>query len=379
LYQKAEHVQKFGEKGAPWYVGWYEPGGTRKSKSFGANGKKYAEQFRRKIEAQLLTDTYEQKPNTTWEEFRKRYEERILAGLSPNSRKQAKTALDHFERIVRPKLVYLLCTEQIDRFIAERRTEKGLKRDSIISPASVNADLRQIKAALNVAVEWGFLRQLPRFRMEREPKKLATYVNGEHFANIYQACEKARMPKDIPNVAASDWWRSLLVFGYMTGWRIGETLALKRDDLDLESGTAITRADATGNKGKRDERIRLHPVVLDHLRKMACFDPRVFPWNHNRRTLHAEFLRIQEAAGIHLPCDDPHQHTPYCHVYGFHDLRRAFATMNADKLTADALQALMRHKSYQTTQVYINMARQMDDAVAVLHVPDVLKKGTGQC
>ena len=30
--------------------------------------------------------------------------------------------------------------------------------------------------------------------------------------------------------------------------------------------------------------------------------------------------------------------------------------MNADKLTPDALQALMRHKSYQTTQVYINMA-----------------------
>jgi hypothetical protein len=34
----------------------------------------------------------------------------------------------------------------------------------------------------------------------------------------------------------------------------------------------------------------------------------------------------------------------------------------------------MRHKSYQTTQVYINMARQMDKAVEVLHVPEVLKK-----
>ena len=35
----------------------------------------------------------------------------------------------------------------------------------------------------------------------------------------------------------------------------------------------------------------------------------------------------------------------------------------------------MRHKSYQTTQVYINMARQMDAAVASLHVPDVLRQG----
>jgi len=51
--------------------------------------------------------------------------------------------------------------------------------------------------------------------------------------------------------------------------------------------------------------------------------------------------------------------------------------MNADKLTPDALQALMRHKSYQTTQVYINMARQMDAAVESLHVPEVLRGAGG--
>jgi integrase len=56
-------------------------------------------------------------------------------------------------------------------------------------------------------------------------------------------------------------------------------------------------------------------------------------------------------------------------VYGFHDLRRAFATMNAERLTADALQALVRHKSYQTRQRYINMARQRTAAVAAPCVP----------
>ena len=51
--------------------------------------------------------------------------------------------------------------------------------------------------------------------------------------------------------------------------------------------------------------------------------------------------------------------------------------MNADKLTGDALQKLMRHKSYTTTQKYINLARQMDTAVASLHVPEVLKLAQG--
>ena len=130
-------------------------------------------------------------------------------------------------------------------------------------------------------------------------------------------------------------------------------------------------------EGKRDALVKLHPVVVEHLRKLAGFDPRVFPWPHNDSVLYRQFARIQEAAGVRLPCPCEHKHTRFCHVYGFHDLRRAFATMNAARLTPDALQALMRHKSYQTTQVYINTARQLDEAVASLHVPDVLKKGAG--
>jgi hypothetical protein len=47
--------------------------------------------------------------------------------------------------------------------------------------------------------------------------------------------------------------------------------------------------------------------------------------------------------------------------------------MNAERLTGDSLQALMRHKSYTTTQRYINMAKQLDAAVEKLHVPEFLK------
>lgn len=106
---------------------------------------------------------------------------------------------------------------------------------------------------------------------------------------------------------------------------------------------------------------------------MPGFDPAVFPWNYNRRTLQTEFAQIQEAVGINLPCRGDHEHSRLCHVYEFHDFRRAFATMNADELSPDALQALMRLKSYLTTQKYIKMSRQLDAAVEVLHVPEVLR------
>jgi integrase len=125
--------------------------------------------------------------------------------------------------------------------------------------------------------------------------------------------------------------------------------------VDLAGGWAVTRW--TDNKGKRDQRVKLHAVIVEHLAAIAAFTPTVLPWPHHRRTLDEEFLRIQQAAGIHLRCPGEHEHTPECHVYSWHDLRRAFATYNADQLTPDALQALMQHKSYTTTQKYINLAR----------------------
>jgi integrase len=129
--------------------------------------------------------------------------------------------------------------------------------------------------------------------MEKVPQKLPTYITGDHFAAIYQACEEPKFPTNLPYPTA-DWWRALLVTGYMTGWRISELLALQRVDLDLDQETAITRAEDNKGKrdevvklhpvkGKRDEVVKLHPVVVEHLRKIVSFDPVVFPGSTTRR------------------------------------------------------------------------------------------------
>jgi integrase len=95
----------------------------------------------------------------------------------------------------------------------------------------------------------------------------------------------------------------------------------------------------------------------------------MFPWNLTRRVLYDEFHRLQELAGVRPEGQKKR--------YGFHDLRRGFATMNADRLTADALQILMQHTDFSTTRRYINMARQMNAAVQNLFVPELGKKVGG--
>lgn len=379
IFQDTRMVEKHGAEAASWYVGWYTPDKERRSKSCGPGegGKRKADKLRRKIDAEIYCGQYREHQHKTWADFRAAYDEKIAGGLDDGTRRITLDAMKHFERLVKPVRILNLGTESIDTYVALRREERGKKRGSTISPATVNKELRHLRAVIKIAHDWGYVDKLPRYRFLREPGKLPTYVIPDHFAAIYQHCDSAKAPADQP-YTPGDWWRGLIVMGYMTGWRIGDLLGLKRDDVDLDAGTAITRFEVA--KGKRDDRAPLHPVIVEHLRKLAAFTPLIFYWPHDMTHLYQQFARIQRAAGISLSCRDEHEHTPACHVYGFHDLRRAFATMNADKLTADALQALMRHKSYQTTQKYINLARQMDQAVANLHVPEVLRnrKGEGQ-
>ena len=359
---------KLGSKAA-WSVGWLTPEGKRRSKRIGS--KSMAGKYAQKLGGQLSAGIYQDESRKSWVAFREEYETKIMARMEPGTRQSTRYALNHFERIVEPVKLQAIKTQRIDEFVAKRRMERGSKGGSTVSPATVNKELRHLKAVLRVAHDWGYLPTVPKVRMLKEPKKLPRYVTPEHFAAMYEACDTATMPKGLPYLAA-DWWRAMLTFIYMTGWRIREPLYLRREDLDLDAGTAITRHG--DNKGKRDDLVPLHPIVVDHLRKLVSFDSLVFPWYHNERSLWSEFAKIQQAADIHLDCRDDHEHTAACHLYGFHDLRRAFATVNAETMSPDALQTLMRHKSYSTTQRYVNLARQINRAVEGLYVPPVLRQ-----
>ena len=73
-----------------------------------------------------------------------------------------------------------------------------------------------------------------------------------------------------------------------------------------------------------------------------------------------------------MPCHAKHEHTDACHLYGFHDARRGFATFVGNELGRDQLQKMMRHKSYTTTQRYIDDAAGMGDVATRLKTPSGL-------
>jgi len=140
----------------------------------------------------------------------------------------------------------------------------------------------------------------------------------------------------------------------------------------------FNRRQQEDTKGKRDERIPLHPLVVEHLDRLkGSFDSHVFPWNRPRRALWPAFKAIQESAkladGSPLPKQGKPNRDGTADWYEFHDLRRGFATLNAAGMDLFQLQALMQHRSLETTRKYVNMANRLNRAVDGLFTPDVAR------
>ncbi len=195
LFQDPKQVAKVGKQKCKWSVGWRDPNGKRKQKTIGA--KSHAERFKRKIEAELQTGTYRTEINKSWAEFRSEYESKILLNNATKTRDVTKTALNNFERIVNPQKIRSVNTAMIDSFVSLRRLERGKKPGSKVSPATINRELRTLKAVMNIAVDWKYLPEAPRFRMVREHEEIGQVMTPEHFQKIYDACNVASKPSDL--------------------------------------------------------------------------------------------------------------------------------------------------------------------------------------
>ena len=208
VHQLKTQVEKQGADAASWYVSWTDPAGKQCRKSCGPGkvGKSAANRLADTTHSQLVTGTYQTKEKKSWADFRTAYETKIVNRFDGKSKQAILDTLKVFERVAKPKLVSAITTDMVDRFATVRLSEKGI-RGRTLSPATVNKDLRYIRAMMRVAHDWGLVAKLPKLRFLKVAKKLPTFVPPDHFAAIYRACDAATLPNGIPNTTAADWWR----------------------------------------------------------------------------------------------------------------------------------------------------------------------------
>lgn len=372
IFQDTKQKKSLGDK-APWSVGWYDGNGRRRSKRIGL--KSQAQQFRSKREVELAAGLCTVgPPKIPWQDFADQYEQTIMPKWrSGASRVEAKRILRTFADVARPKYVYNVDSQLLDRFVAKRLEMPGKKKGDKVSPETVRKELRTVRAALGVAVRWKYLAEVPLLPEIDGYGKDKPFVLQEDFIAIMQHCDVASLPSD-QHYTAEAFWQALLFMAWITGMRKTAMLSLRWDDLDFDAGIVLSRY--RDNKQKRDQRHKIRdavPLLRDLFDVRKPGDGRVFPWNHCIPTLDRTLVRIQQAAGIHLPCREEHEHTDRCHVYGFHSFRYAHATYNGGRVPDRDLQEQMGHASFNTTLRYIKYASTHQERSYDAYVPDSIK------
>ena len=183
------------------------------------------------LHVQLSNGTYEGKQKKTWKQFRAKYNDLVLGEFSSLHKAAATLALSHFENFTKIFRLTDISDEFIDRYVKKLTKAK-------YSPATINKNLRYLKAALRKAERWDYIKRVPEMKMLRIPEKEKTFVNDEQFRAMYKACDVAHSP-NIPNVSPEQYWRALLTFAYLTGWRISQILSLTWDNLDFKKARLL--------------------------------------------------------------------------------------------------------------------------------------------
>ena len=250
-----------------------------------------------------------------------------LRGLAPKTRS---AYLSWVRRLVRFCRVVpdQLTTEQVRAFLVHLAQERKLSFSTF-------------NQALNAA-RFFFLEVLKRpfvvegFRYQKPPSRLPMVMNDEEVSRLLAAAVSLRD-------------RALLETGYATGMRVGEVTRLLITDLD--SGRMAIRVDQ--GKGRKDRYVMLSQSLLETLRAYwRESKPRVFlfPGLGGKKPLcvsaaQKAFDRARLQAGIKKPVS-------------FHTLRHSFATHLIENGTSvRTVQALLGHRSLQTTQRYLHLAQ----------------------
>jgi integrase len=205
----------------------------------------------------------------------------------------AKSTLQSYEKSSAKFLDYLGPAADDDIANIRKTAISGFRNQvhAELSPATVNADLRLVKAVFRAAKRDGYVQDDP----------------AEFVDTVRQQKSGVRRPFTIPELrsiveAADDEWSSLIRFGLYTGKRIGDLAALTWSNIDLQRGTLrfVT---------KKTNKVTVIPIadpLMGHLMSLQASDnpraplhPRSFGRPVNQ--LSNEFIDLLVGVGLRQP------------------------------------------------------------------------------
>jgi integrase len=223
-----------------------------------AYARRMAAEKERQLNAEAPSETLEP---VTWAAFRTKYFDTFYPGheLPPRERqamraqwpksfasmRSERLAMDNFERIIRPSWCHQVTTAEREAFVTQRLAE-------VPSAASVDADLRVLRALFNVMEEWKHRpegtnpfagRGKATVGARRKRHKEQAHPNaapGKHytFDEVRAILARATQEATEAPTFARKRLRALVYFLAYTGCRFGEAVHLEWKDVDFERRVA---------------------------------------------------------------------------------------------------------------------------------------------
>ncbi|WP_390889000.1 tyrosine-type recombinase/integrase [Rhodopirellula halodulae] len=291
-------------------MGWRDPvSNERRKQSTGARLKSVAKEVASAKEKQLCVDPFQIKRQSSkpisWQDLKKQFLEHAEATKRPKTAVAYRINLKHFTDFIGKKFLHEITSADLLQFAAHRRQQKRSRHSTeTVSDATVNKDLRGIRAALNFAVDCGYIPQAPSFRgvQLRESRPSPVVVAPDYRRKFEEALNDPELKLKF---RSAQWWRFLFRTIEELGVRFGEALGIQWGKVNLGAAEIIVEAESS--KGRRYRTLPLSAELVAVLRSWkprgAADDALVFPWGQEvgqatRRNLYREWHRIRKAAGI---------------------------------------------------------------------------------
>jgi integrase len=213
--------------------------------------------------------------------------------------------------------------------ITKRRIDKLIKEmsKSGLKVPTINKNRRHLKAALNKAHEWDYLKAPIKFPPGPKEEETVRYLT------------KKELSKVLARIDDNEFADVVLLAAY-TGLRSSEILRLKPDDVDNPEGFLRI---SSKQKNKKASWIPINDAAREILNRCVSRGMDKVVRFKTRQTLSKKFKKAVRAAGLEPP--------------RFHDLRHTFGSHLAMMDVGEkSIQELMRHKSMASTLVYTHVS-----------------------
>ena len=225
------------------------------------------------------------------------------------------------------------------------------ERANCVKPATVNIELRTIKAFFNRLKQWSIVTKNPCDGVQqiRKPDELPSYLTFDQLRMLLNSIQ-------------DPWLKEFVIFASMTGTRLGEVTNLSWDDVSFERKTITIRSSHTYQvKGGKLRIIPMNQSVFELLKTKEPKQGMVFPGKKGGRAS-AAFVSEKFREAVRNLGFDRRLH--------FHSLRHTFASLLVTNGTSlYQVQKLLGHSSPKVTEIYAHLqSTEMHHIVAVLNL-----------